>query len=363
MDAKILLVDDSSTDCMIIGNMLKEYTVFTASNGLEAMKKLEEIKDIDLIILDLNMPHMDGFEVLAALQHCDPHAKIDVIILTNADEIESEIRGLKMGAIDYIRKPVNIQALKMRMDIHLRLRDKQKEIEKDNQRLDSMLLEKNKQIKATRDITIYALLGLLEVRNIESHNHTVRTKEMMKVLCEHLSPKKEFCDLLTPEYIYELSATTPLHDIGKVGIPDSILLKPGKLTSEEFDEMKKHVQYGVDALKNELHIHEVVPSFIKTALEIIGSHHEKYDGSGYPNGLIGQDIPFPGRLMAIIDVYDALMSKRIYKPAYEHSVTIQYMQEQRSKHFDPILLDAFLEIQDPVLHIMNRYTQDIKRVE
>lgn len=242
--------------------------------------------------------------------------------------------------------------------MHLNLKMARKNIELYNSKLEETVNERTHELVVTRDVTIHALIGLLEVRNIESSNHTVRTQWIMKRLCEHLSTKQNYSELLTEEYINELFKTAPLHDIGKVGIPDSILLKPGRLTVEEFEIMKKHTTYGVEALSHEIGSSEIVPSFVKTAIEIAGTHHERFDGSGYPKGLSGMDIPLPGRLMAIIDVYDALMSKRVYKPAYEFGDTIDKIMKERGKHFDPELLDAFIEIKDQIHEISLAFIQE-----
>jgi len=358
MSAKILIVDDSTTDCMIINNMLNNYVTLTAYDGLEAMEIIEDNPEIDLIILDLNMPRMDGFQVLKKIKDDCKYKNIRTIILTNFDEIDNEIKGLKLGAVDYVRKPVNIDSLKLRIDIHLKLKEMQEKVEEDNKRLDSLVIKKSREFKVTRDISIQAFVRLLEVRNIESHNHTIRTKKFMKLLCEHLKTQKKYKDILTDDYINELVTTTVLHDIGKVGIPDSILLKPDRLTEDEYNLMKKHVDYGVKALKDEVHCETVIPSFINTAIEIIATHHEKYDGTGYPAGLAGELIPLSGRLMAIIDVFDALMSKRVYKPAYEYSFVIKYIKNESGKHFDPDIVKYFLEIQDKILEIFHKYAYD-----
>lgn len=174
---KILIVDDSATDRMIIESMLEDYHTLTASDGLEAMQLIETTPDIDLMILDLNMPNMDGFQVIQSLKNNPKYSSIRIIILTNFDEIDNEVKGLKLGAVDYIRKPLNIESLRIRIDIHLKLKEVQKKVERDNERLDSMVLKKTKELIATRDITIHALVGLLEIRNIESHNHTIRTQK------------------------------------------------------------------------------------------------------------------------------------------------------------------------------------------
>ncbi|MFA9463160.1 MAG: HD-GYP domain-containing protein [Velocimicrobium sp.] len=359
MRAKILIVDDSSTDRMMITEMLSEYEIVTASDGLEAIQLVYEIPNIDLMILDLNMPNLDGFQVLQKFQQEGQYAKIKTIILTNSYEIDNEIKGLQMGAVDYIRKPINMSALSVRIKTHLKLKEAQRLIEKDKSELEYLVKKRTQEFEYTRDITIHALIGLLEIRNIESSHHTIRTQKMMQLLCEHMKEKIEYKRILTDYSIKELVATTPLHDIGKVGIPDCILLKPGKLTPEEFELMKQHVNYGVKALKNELYCEEDVPDFIKIALDIVRTHHEKYDGSGYPLGLSGERIPLFGRLMAIIDVYDALINKRVYKPAYNHSYCMEYIQNESGKHFDPKIVTAFTEIQQKIYEV---YKEDQEKI-
>lgn len=358
MSAKILIVDDSTTDRLIISAMLTDYEILTACDGVEAMAVVAKNSDIDLVILDLNMPNMNGFEVLEAMQKDPEYRKIRTIILTNYDEIDNEVKGLELGAVDYIRKPLNIQSLLIRINIHIKLKSIQKMIELDNQRLDAMVLKKTKEVAATRDITIHALVGLLEVRNVESSNHTIRTQWIMRLLCNHLKTKEKYRDVLTEAYVQELITTTPLHDIGKVGIPDNILLKPGKLTEAEFEIMKKHVNYGVNALQNEIYCDDDVPSFIKTAMEIVGTHHEKFNGTGYPMGLSGKAIPLPGRLMAIIDVYDALTSERIYKPAYDFECSIKLMQNESGQHFDPDIIEGFMEIRESIFDVSRKFVQE-----
>jgi putative two-component system response regulator len=222
--------------------------------------------------------------------------------------------------------------------------------------LENTVAERTKEFNMTRDVTIHAMVGLLEVRDIESGNHTKRTQWMMRALCDQLRNKEAYHAILTDAYINELFSTAPLHDIGKMGIPDSILLKPGKLTFEEFEIMKKHTTYGVYALKSEGN--EITSlSFIRTASEIIGTHHEKYDGSGYPKGLKGKDIPLCGRLMAIIDVYDALVSVRVYKPSFTHEEALAIIAAEKGKHFDPDIVDAFFEIEQNIKSINNKFIQ------
>ena len=356
METKIMIVDDSVVDRVIISNMLSDFEVIMASDGTEALQKIDENPDIDLVILDLFMPRMNGFELLERLGSNEKYSKTRVIILTNADEIENEIRGLKLGAVDYIRKPINIESLRIRIDIHAKLKEAQKLVERDNQKLDRMVAERTKEAETARDITIRALVGLLEIRDIESFQHTTRTQKIMKILSNSLRSKDKYKETLTDGYIFELIRTTPLHDIGKVGIPDKILLKPGKLTFEEFEIMKKHVEYGTEALKNQQsYSDEDLPDFVKMAIEVIGAHHEKYNGTGYPDGLAGEHIPLPGRLMAIIDVYDALMSRRVYKEAWPFSDVIKCIGEERGRHFDPDIVDAFMDRLEEIHDISKKY--------
>lgn len=355
MDNKILIVDDSKADMMLIKNMLPDYRLLCACDGVEAMEIIAREPDIDIMILDLKMPRMSGFEVLEAIRQTPEYQKIATLILTNFDEAENEIRGLELGAVDYIRKPLNIASLRKRIEIHIRLKNATRELEQNNATLEQTVARRTQELVLTRDITISALIGLLEVRDIESSNHTKRTQWITKALCEYLRTKQDYSKLLTESYIKELIETAPLHDIGKVGIADCILLKPGKLTDEEFEDMKRHVTYGENALKYEVE-EEQSPSFIKTAIECISAHHERYDGSGYPRGLKGDEIPLPGRLMAIVDVYDALISERVYKRAWSHEEALLLIKEEKGKHFDPDIVDAFLAKEEMIKEITRKYS-------
>ncbi|GAU79618.1 HD-GYP domain-containing protein [Fusibacter sp. 3D3] len=356
MDITILIVDDSNTDMLLIKSILKGYNLISARDGIEAMALLKANPDIDLMILDLNMPRMNGFEVLKAMSTFHDYEKIAVLILTNYDELENEIRGLELGAVDYIRKPLNLESLKRRIQIHVKLKSASRSLEEINTILDQTVQERTKELLLTRSITIKALMNLLEIRDLESSNHTHRTQWIIKLLCEHLRKRAPYKALLTDYYIKEIFETAPLHDIGKVGIADAILLKPSKLTTEEFEIMKQHVDFGINALKVEIQ-DELLPSFVRTAMECICGHHEKYDGTGYPKGTKGSDIPLPGRLMAIADVYDALISKRVYKEAFSHEVALNYIIKNRGKHFDPDLVDVFVEINQEIREIAVKFNQ------
>ncbi|GAB6108143.1 response regulator [Fusibacter bizertensis] len=356
MKIKILIVDDSSTDRIMVQGILSGFELLTASDGLEAMDVLSKNPDVDIMILDLNMPKMNGFEVLEAMNSNPAYHRISTLILTNHDEIENEILGLDMGAVDYIRKPLNIESLKKRIQVHANLMYARKAMEQNNAILEQTVQVRTNELVLTRDITIHALIGLLETRDIESGNHTIRTQGIIKALCLKLQSYSEYRDIMTDKYIMEIYKTAPLHDIGKVGVPDCILLKPGKLNAEEYEIMKKHVNYGINALKCEVDENET-PEFVKIAIECISGHHERYDGKGYPLGLRGKEIPLPGRLMAIADVYDAIISRRVYKTADSHANAMKYILDERGRHFDPDIVDAFLEIEGEILSITKKYTQ------
>jgi putative two-component system response regulator len=356
MELKIMIIDDSLMDIAMIETILSDYKPLVAYDGEMGMELLNQNMDTDLIILDLNMPKMNGFQVLRELKKDPKYAKIITIILTNYDELENEILGLELGAIDYIRKPINIESLRKRVEIHGRMKLISKELERSNEVLETMVQERTRELVLTRDITIHALIALLEVRDLESGNHAKRTQTSIKALCEQLVKDGYYVDVLTPQYIQELYDTSPLHDIGKVGTPDHILHKPGKLTPEEFEIIKKHTTYGIEALRYEVP-DSVMPSFVKTAIEFVSGHHEKYDGSGYPAGLKDGEIPLPGRLMAIVDVYDALISKRVYKDPIPHDEAMKMIIEQRGKHFDPLLVDTFVKIEEQIKQISLQFMQ------
>lgn len=353
MENKILIVEDSIVDVALIKAILSDQNLYFAKDGIEAFEVIDKVPDIDLMILDINMPRMNGFEVLEIMRNNSKYAKIVTLILTNHDELENEIKGLSLGAVDYIRKPLNIESLRKRIDIHSRLKQATKLLEENNSILEETVKERTSEIALTRSITIHALIGLLEIRDIESGNHTIRTQYFIKAICEELAKKDRYKDILTEEYIMEIFETAPLHDIGKVGVPDYILLKPGKLTPEEYEKMKLHVNYGVNAIMADSYLS--IPSFIKTAVEIIGGHHEQYNGNGYPKGLKGEEIPLAARLMAFADVYDALINKRIYKEAFTHEVAMNMILERSGTQFDPEIVEAFVACEDRIIAIAAQY--------
>ena len=350
--AVILAIDDSLTDLTMIEYILSSHQVLVARDGQEGLSMLKEHPETDLILLDLRMPVMDGF---AFLDKMGPLGiEIPVIILTNSEEVDKEILGLDKGARDFIRKPLNFQALQKRIEVQLRLKQATEQIRQHNRMLEEQVQQRTAEIRKTNEITINALVRLLEIRNVESSDHSRRTKVMMQLLCEELQKHPKDGYQLSEKDIQELVDTAPLHDIGKVGIPDNILLKPGRLEQAEIVIMREHVLKGVEALDYSIETSDAKISFIETARELIASHHEWFDGSGYPNGLDHDKIPLSGRLMAVIDVYDALTSKRVYKEAMSHQKAIEVMRSEAERHFDPVIFQAFLKISNAIQEALNK---------
>ncbi len=335
---KILLVDDNATNLKILHDTLDNlgYHLLVAKNG-EGALAIARKTTLSLILLDIMMPEMDGYEVCERLKAEEKTRDIPVIFITALSDDADEAKGLALGAVDYITKPFNPDLVRARVRNHL-------ELKRYRDYLEQLVEERTREIALTQAITIESLATLAEYRDPETGGHIKRTQNYVKALAMHLKQHPRFRDELADENIELLYRSAPLHDVGKVGVPDLILLKAGKLTDEEFEEMKKHTNYGHDAL----HITEQKlgqNSFLRCAKEIAFTHQEKWDGSGYPLGLKADQIPISGRLMALADVYDALISKRIYKPPLPHEEAVRIITEGSGKHFDPDIVDAFLALE------------------
>ncbi|MDR3594537.1 two-component system response regulator [Clostridium sp.] len=352
----IMIVDDTEMNIDILVEALQyEYELIVAINGLEAMELIEEQKP-DLILLDIMMPEMDGYEVLQKLKKNQELNHIPVILLSAITDSGSKTKGFSLGAVDYVTKPFEIVEVKARVKTQLRLEEARLVLENQNSVLEEKVKERTKLIERTNSATIYCLAALAETRDPETGQHIKRTQEYIRELAFELRKNKEYEDVLTDEYIELLYKSAPLHDIGKVGVKDSILLKPGKLTAEEFEEMKMHTIYGGESLM--VGIKELgEESFLTLAKEIALTHHEKWDGSGYPKGLLKKEIPISGRLMALSDVYDALISKRVYKGAFSHDEAKNIILDSKGTHFDPDIVDAFIKAEDKFIEIMEKFRE------
>jgi len=352
----VLIVDDIAQNILVLSEVLKDsYRVMVANSGERALSIIESGKVPDLILLDVMMPGIDGYTVLARLKKMPLAAHIPVIFVTAKNAIVDEARGLALGAVDYISKPINPQLLTLRVKAHLASK-----IYSDLQRtraaeLEEIVTERTQELRSVQDVTILALSSMAETRDNETGNHILRTQRYVRAIAEEMVTRYAMQDVLTSTCIEQLFKSAPLHDIGKIGIPDNILLKPGPLTPEEFEIMKTHTTIGFDALSKAEKAIGVDLKFLSCAKQIALSHQEKWDGSGYPQGLSGEAIPLAARLMAVADVYDALISRRVYKPAFSHEKAITIMREGRGTHFDPKVLDAFFAIEQRVVAIAASY--------
>ena len=352
----ILVVDDTPDNLSLMRELLrKDYQVQLANGGERALKLAAMQPQPDLILLDIMMPVMDGYEVCRRLKADAATRDIPVVFLTAKADVEDEKRGLELGAVDYITKPISPPVVLARVKIHLALKAHADFLRDKSDFLEAEVSKRTREVLAIQDVTILAMATLAETRDLDTGNHIRRTQHYVKALAEKLRTHPRFAGVLTDNYIQMLFKSAPLHDIGKVGIPDRILLKPGRLTPEEFEIMKTHTTLGRDAIEHaEIQLGMPV-EFLSTAKEIALSHQEKWDGSGYPQGLAGEAIPLSARLMAVADVYDALISRRVYKNSVPHEQAVAIIQEGRGVHFDPDITDAFVELQESFRAIAARF--------
>lgn len=343
----ILVVDDTEANVDILVDVLGDtYDVAVAMDGATALKHISDDPP-SLILLDIMMPGMDGYEVCRTLKADDRYREIPIIFLTAMTDDQDEEQGLAIGAVDYITKPFRPKLLMARVHNHL-------ELKHHRDHLESLVKARTKELQVTQQVTIESMATLAEYRDPETGGHIRRTQHYVRSLAEHLLEHPSYKAHLSPEIIEIVFRSAPLHDIGKVGVADRILLKPGKLDDDEFEQMKLHVNYGRDAIaaaEKSLGSN----SFLQIAREIAESHHEKWDGSGYPSGLSGSSISIFGRMMAIADVYDALISKRVYKPPFSHQKAVSIILEGKGTHFDPQIIDVFQAMQDEFCAIAQTY--------
>lgn len=347
----ILVVDDAPENLEMLSAILKkDYIVKVATNGKKAIELASSPEFMpDLILLDVMMPDMNGYEACRLLKVSDLTRKIPVIFISALSESTDESRGFEVGGVDYITKPVNASIVRARVRTHLALYDQ-------NRALEGKVHERTEELALTQDVTIVGFATLAEYRNQETGWHILATQQYIGLLARYLAPHPKFAPFLTFDNIELLRKSAPLHDIGKIAVPDRLLLKPGKLTPEEFEEIKQHALYGRDALeKAEQALGNVKSSFLSIAKEIAYTHHERWDGTGYPEGLKGEEIPISGRLMALADVYDALVSPRVYKDAFPHQKAVDIIESERGKHFDPEVVAAFLDMEN----VFNNIAQSI----
>lgn len=353
----VMVVDDSPDNLALISGLLKPICrTRVARDGATAIDLIARSGIPDLILLDVMMPGLDGFEVCRRLKSDSRTASIPVIFLTARATTSDEVRGLALGAADYIPKPVNPPVLLTRVRNHLDLKRAQDRLAGQNAILERRVEERTRQLENLQTATMVAMGALAETRDPETGNHIHRTQHYVRALAEGLAARATPSPQLSPAEIALMTSSAPLHDIGKVGISDSILLKPGKLTPEEFERMKLHTRFGRDAIAAAERSLAGVDNFLRYAKEIAYSHHEKWDGSGYPEGLAGDDIPLSARIMAVADVYDALISRRPYKAPIAHEVAVAIIVAGSGTHFDPALVDVFVSLTGRFREISIRFS-------
>ena len=352
----ILVVDDALDSLSLLGNILKNlYRVKIANNGHKALQIAQGLEPPDLILLDIMMPGVDGYEVCRLLKQNQVSREIPIIFLTAKSDIADEEKGLELGAVDYITKPVSPPIVLARVKAHLQLKAAADFLRDKNAYLEQIIDRRTLEIRTIQEVMMFGLASLAETRDNETGCHIRRTQYYIKALAEHLQHHPRFELFLTDATISMLFRSAPLHDIGKVGIPDQILLKPGKLMAEEYEIMKTHTTLGQEAIEKTERRLGIEVRFLKIAKEIVLSHHERWNGKGYPHGLVGEAIPIAARLMAVADVYDAIISRRIYKDAIPHDHAVEIIRSERGQHFDPDIADAFLAIQDEFASIAKRF--------
>lgn len=355
----ILMVDPASDALSLMQETLKDtYQVTVASNGQRALEIAGSEPAPDLILLHMDMPGLDGLDVIRRLKSEPETAAIPVIVISSATGVGNAEYGLALGAVDCIGTPISPGILLARVKAHIAAASTAAFLKDKDDFLEQEVARRTRDILAVQDVTILAMAALAEIRDADTGNHTLRIQHYVRALARKLSRHPRFASGLTPQNITLLFKSAPLHDIGKVGIPDRILLKPGKLTPEEFEIMKTHTTLGRQVIdKAEQALQQSVPLFAY-AKEIAYSHHEKWDGTGYPEGLAGEQIPLSARLMALADVYDALISRRVYKEPTGHEQAVEIIRQTTGRHFDADVVDAFLEIQDTFKTIAIAYSDE-----
>ena len=365
----VLVVDDEPLNLSVLSKLLNPlYRVLGARSGHSALSLLES-EAPDLILLDVMMPEMDGYSVLQRLKQSGRNRHIPVIFVTALGAELDEEHGLKLGAVDYIVKPIKPTVVLARVRTQLALKQAHDALSDQNAWLEQEVARRMRESLIAQDLTLCAMAELAETRDNETGNHILRTQSYVEALARRLQHTPGYAEELGEAQLQRIVKASPMHDIGKIGIRDDILLKPGPLTAEEFEIMKTHARIGGDAIAHALdkaltmHFPEGVPDqaeypesvhFLEAARIIATHHHERWDGRGYPDALAGQAVPLPARLMALADVFDALTTRRVYKEPWPIAAATEHIKAQAGAHFDPQVVEAFLDIQDEFAAIAAR---------
>jgi len=352
----VLVVDDTPDNLVLVSELLGDsYRVKVANSGARALKAAQTDPVPDLVLLDIMMPEMDGYEVCRQLKAAAATRDIPIIFLTARADSDDERLGLELGAVDYITKPMSPSIVLARVQTHLALKATADFLRDKSAYLEREVALRTLEVQALQDVTMMAMASLAETRDDETGNHIRRTQLYVKALAERLRAHPRFEAVLNTQMIELIYKSAPLHDIGKIGIPDHILLKPGKLTDNEFEVVKEHTLLGRKAIEGAERRLGMRVRFLNVAKDMACCHHERWDGTGYPLCLAGDAIPVPGRLMALADVYDAIISRRIYKSASTHDQACSAIVKGRGTQFDPDVVDAFIDIAEEFRDIALKY--------
>ncbi|MFM7315130.1 MAG: HD-GYP domain-containing protein [Cyanobium sp.] len=341
----LLVVDDAPENLQLMNSLLRDrYRVRLATDGESGLKLALQDPQPDLILLDIVMPGIDGYETCRQLKALARTRAIPVIFLTAMNQDSDQEEGFRCGCVDFITKPISPSLTLARVATHVSLKRATDILSDQNRSLQAEVERRTLEVQTVQDVTILAMASLAETRDNETGMHIRRTQNYVKALAEGLLEHSPYANQLDELMIDLLFKSAPLHDIGKVGIPDEILLKPGKLTNEEFTLMKQHAELGARIIISAEEELKSPSSFLRYAREIAHHHHENWDGSGYPAGLAGETIPLSARLMAVADVYDALISRRCYKPPMSHDEACALIHQQCGSKFDPVVIAEFEQL-------------------
>jgi putative two-component system response regulator len=329
----ILAVDDNLVNLKQINGQLSDsYRLMLAKSGEQAIKICAQERP-DLILLDIEMPGMDGFETISKLKQSPVLSRIPVIFLTASNDAETEVRGLESGAMDFITKPFEKSILIHRIELHLRFSEYQQHLENT--------------VKELENSIVTSFSEIVEYRDANTGGHVIRTSTYALMIGRELQRKKIYPSQLSDDELDMIARAAPMHDIGKIGVSDVILLKPGRLDDEEFKLMKKHTTVGAEILRS-MYSRTPTQHYLRYAIMIAEGHHEKFDGKGYPYGISGENIPLCARIMAVADVYDALVDDRVYRKAMSHSDACDIIMGGKGAHFDPDIVDAFVTVNEEI---------------
>ncbi|NRR28957.1 HD domain-containing protein [Oxalobacteraceae bacterium] len=353
----LVLIADQGPDTLVrLNGLLRDdYDIKLANNAASALAILQQLPRPELVLLDAELPGGADFAVCRQIKSSPDTAAIAVIVLREAEQRELEPAAFRAGAADIIVKPVLADTLRARVATHLQLRQAQDLLRHQGSLVEHLVEQRTRDLSQMLDAVIWAMASLAETRDDKTANHIRRVQHYVEALARQLQRHRRFAEELSDANIALLYKAAPLHDIGKVGIPDAILLKPGRLSDDEFAVMKLHTVYGRDAIAGVEQVLGHSNTFLRYAREIAHSHQEKYDGSGYPQGLAGDAIPMAARLMTVADVYDALISRRVYKPAFTHETAMELIRQGSGEHFDPDVVDAMLMVEEQFMAIAERF--------